>query len=268
MDKIPVEIIEVICNAVDNKVTLKAMRLVNKNFAYIAARYLFETLLVYQTTSNWRMIELIAKCPRLAPLVKRLKLVTMTTSGDDDETLDEWRQRTQGHRLEGHLRKEDRGAAVAELVEPLNDKLAVVLGLQRRYQSWLWWDESPEAIERIVASYWMPRTTLSLPLPALSEIETAWVGDLWKSNPDFGRRGRQGILRFRSGEFFGRQDHIRNAHLSFALLVLNDSELKITTLELHQCREILLDQIYSVPILISLKKLKLHFRHPFDEEHK
>ncbi len=267
MDKIPVEIFEDICNVVDDRVALKALRLVNKKFANIAARYLFKTLIVFQHMSSWRKIDLIARCPRLAHLVKKLEIVTMTVGGNTG-TFDEWKQRSQGHRVEGHLRLGDRGAAVAELVEPLNDKLAVVLRLQQRYQTWLWWDNGQQAIEDIAARFGRHGLPVPLPLPALSEIETAWPPDLSASGPHPGRREREGNLRLGIVDLFGPANKRCNAHLSFALQILHDRGLEITTLELHQYRDILLDQIHPVPILISLKHLKLHFRHPFTVEHK
>lgn len=261
MDKIPVEVFEDICNVVNDRVALKALRLVNKQFANIAACYLFKTLIVFQHWSSWRKIELIAHCPRLAQLVKKLELVTITV-GDDIATFDEWKERGQGHRVEGHLRLGDRGAAVAELVEPLNDKLAVVLRLQQRYQTWRWWDYGQKDIERFAAFSGSYRSLLSLPLPALSEIETAWPPDLCVSGPHPGRQQREGNIRLGIVDLFGLANKRCNAHLSFALLVLHAQGLKITTLELHQYREILRNQMYPVPILICLKHLKLHFRLP------
>ena len=267
MDKIPVEIFEDICNVVDDRVALKALRLVNKKFANIAARYLFKSLIVFQHINSWRKIESIAHCPRLAQMVKSLELVTMIVGG---KTLafDEWKQRRQGHRVRGHLRLGNRGAAVAELVEPLNDKLAVVLMLRQQYQTWPWVDRGQEAIERIAASFESHRLLSSLPLPALSEIETAWPPDLSISEPHHGRLESESDFGLGIVHLFGPTNKRCNAHLSFALRALHDSGWKITTLELHQYREILRDQMYPVPILMSLKHLKLHFRHPFDVEGK
>ena len=261
MDKIPVEVFENICNVADDRVALKALRLVNKEFADIAARYLFKTLIVFQHPSSWRRIGLIAHCPRLAHLVKKLELVTITI-GDDTGTFDEWKERGQGHRVEGHLRLGDRGAAVAELVEPLNDKLAVVLRLQQRYLTWLWWDYGQEEIAVFAEIFGSHRLLLPLPLPALSEIETAWPPSLLVSGPHPGRQQREGNIRLGIVDLFGPANKRCNAHLSFALLVLHELGLKLTTLELHQYREILLNQMYPVPTLIYLKHLKLHFRHP------
>ena len=267
MDKIPVEIFADICNVIDDRSALKALRLVNKQFANIAARYLFKTLIVFRRMSSWRKIESIAHCPRLARLVKKLELVTMTV-GRNTRTLDEWKQRSQGHRVRGHLRLGNRGAAVAELVKPLNNKLAVVLELQQRHQTWLWWYCGQEAIEKIAASFGSHRLLSSLPLPALSEIETVWPPVLSKLGPHHGRQEREGDFRLGIVHLFGPTNKCCNAHLSFALRALHDSGWKITTLELHQYREILRDQMYPVPILMSLKHLKLHFRHPFDVERK
>ena len=267
MDKIPVEILEDICNVIDGRMALKALRLVNKRFANIAARYLFKSLIVFQRMNSWHNIELIAQCPRLAHLVKKLELVTMTVGGHA-MSFDEWKERSRGHRVRSDFRLGNRGAAVAALVEPLDDKLAVALWLQQRYRTWLWGDRGQEAIERIAASFESHRLLSSLPLPALSEIETAWPPDLSISGLRHGRRERQGDSRLGIVDLFGPTNKRCNAHLSFALRALHDSGWKITTLELHQYREILRDQMYPVPILMSLKHLKLHFRHPFDVEDK
>ena len=265
MDKISVEILGEICNVVDDRVALKALRLVSKKLADIVACYLFKTLIIFQHWSSWHRLELIARCPRLAHLVKKLELVTMT-AGDNTGLFSGWKRRSQGHRVEGHLRLGHRGAAVAELVEPLNDKLAVVLRLQQRYQTWLWWDEGQEALFRFAADFESYGLLSSLSLPALSEIETAWPPDQWISGPYPGRRERQGNLRLRLVDFYGAVNRRCNAHLSFALVALHDRGMKITTLELHQYREILRSQMNLVPILFYLEHLKLHFRHPFDVE--
>lgn len=238
--------------------TLKALRLVNKKFADIAARYLFKTLTIFQHQSSWRKIELIAHCPRLVHLVKKLEVVNLPLV-DNPGTFEEWKQRSQGYRMEGHLRLGNRGNAVAELVEPLDDKLAGVLRLQQRYQTWLWWYKGQGLIEGIAASSESHEFQLSPSLPALSEIETAWPMDLWIPGQHPGRGEREGNFRPGIVDMFGPPNPEWNAHLSFALMALHDSELKITTLELHHCREILTNQTYPVPSLNYLKHLKLHF---------
>lgn len=265
MEKIPVEVLEDICNVFDDRVTLKALRLVNKNFADIAASFIFKTLVVFQHLSSWRRVQLIAHRPRLAHLVRKLEIVTLAIGGKTP-TFTEWKQRTQGRRVEGRLRLGNRRAAVAEVVETLDDKLGVVLRLQQRYQTWLRWNEGQETIERIAVCFESHGSPISLRLPALGEIETVWPPEIWIPAPDPGRR-RRGYSRLGLADLFGPTNKRCTAHLSFALLVLHDSELKVTTLELHQHREILLDQMYSVPILVYLKHLKLHFRQHFTIEH-
>ena len=264
MDNIPVELFEGICNVVDDRAALKALRLVNNQVANIVTRYLFKTLIVYQHMSSWRKVELIAHCPRLASLVKKLELVPLIVSPNTLSYYD-WKQRSQGHRVEDYLRLGDRGAAVAERVEPLDDSLATVLKLQQRYQISFW---CPEAIQRSAASFKSHLLLESLPLRALSEIEMAWPPDLLILGPYSSRREREGNSRLGIIDLFGPLNKRCNAHLSFALLVLHDSGLKITTLELHQYREVLLNQMYQVPTVVYLKHLKLNFRHPFDVEHK
>ena len=271
MEKIPVEVLGVICDNLDDRGTLKALRLVNRKFADIAARYLFKTLTVFQHLSSWRKIQRIADSPRLAHLVKKLEVVTVTLVNETRD-FDVWKQRSQGHRVESHLRQGNRGAAVAELVEPLDDKLTVVLGLQRRCQTWLWWYDGQEVVKRIKACSESQGYPLSLSLPALGQVETTWPLDLWSPGPNPYRRGRKFNFGLRMGEykmgdFFGPTNGCWNAHLGFALLVLNDNDLKITTLELHQSREILLNRMYPVPNLIYLKNLMLHFRRQTPEQY-
>ena len=260
MDKISVELFEGICNVVDDRAALKALRLVNRQFAAIAERYLFKTLIVFQHTSSWRKVESIAHCPRLASLVKKLEVVPLIV-GHNPGSYYHWKQRSQGRRVEDYLRLGDRGAAVATLVEPLNHELAMVLGLQRRFQEWFW---RPEAIERSVVSFKRHVLLELLPLQALSEVEMAWPPDRSIPGPHSSGWEREGNFRLGIIDLFGPLNKRCNAHLSFALLVLHDSGLKITTLELHQYREVLLNQVYPVPTMIYLKHLKLTFRHPFD----
>ena len=261
MEKIPVEVVENICNALDHdQAALKAMRLFNRKFADTAARFLFKTLVAFPHLSSWRKIERIAHCPRLAHWVRKLEVVPLIVGGSTG-SFDDWKQRSQDHRVQGHLRLGDRGAAVAELVEPLDDKLAAVLRLQRRYQTWRWWVNGQESIERTAAYFESQGLPLSLPLPALSEVEVAWPSDLWMTGPHPGRRERGG--NFRPGDILRPANKRCNAQVSFALPVLHDSELKITSLELHQYRDVLINEIYPVPVFLYLKHLKLHFRHQF-----
>ena len=197
MDKIPVEVFEGICNAVNDKRTLKALRLVNKHFGNIAERYLFRTLIVFQRISSWDKVKSIAESRRLNHLVKKLEVVPM----------------------------------IVESNTPL----------------------------RSPTFPWLPRTALSLHLPKFSDLETAWPPELYRGE-------REGNSSLGIVDLFGPSNQLCNAHLSFALRALRFGGLKITTLELHQYREILLDQIWATPTLIHLKHLKLHFRHPFDVE--
>lgn len=261
MERIPVELIEEICNALDyDQQALKELRLVNRKFANTVAPYLFRTLIVLPHLSTWSKFESITNCPRLARLVRKLEIVPLII-GDCTGTFDDWKQRSQVHRVQGRLRLGDRGAAVAELVEPFDDKLAAVLRLQKRYQIWLSWVKGQEAIERTAAHFESQGLPSSLPLPALSELEIAWPSDLWMIGPHRGRRERNG--NFRPGDILSPANQRCNAQLTFALIVLHDSELKITRLELHQYRDVLMNQIHPVPVLIYLKHLKLHFRHQF-----
>ena len=197
MDKIPVEVFEGICNAADDKRTLKALRLVNKTFANIAERYLFRTLIVFQRIDSWDKVKLIADDRRLCRLVKKLEVVPMI--------------------VESNIRL------------------------------------------RSPTFPWLPRTGVSLYLPKFSELATAWPPELY-------RREREGNSSLGIVDLFGPSNEFCNAHLSFALRALRFGGLKMTTLELHQYREILLDQIWATPSLIHLKHLKLHFHHPFDVE--
>ena len=70
MEKLPGEILEGICNVFGDRETLKAMRLVNKRFADIAASLLFKILVVIQHSSSWRRVGFIAHRPWLARWVK------------------------------------------------------------------------------------------------------------------------------------------------------------------------------------------------------
>ena len=102
------------------------MRLFNRKFADTAARFLFKTLVIFQHLSSWHKVNLVAQCPQLAHLFQKLEIVTLAIGGGT-LTFNEWKQRTQGHRLEGRLRVGNQRAAVAEVVEPYDEKLGVVL---------------------------------------------------------------------------------------------------------------------------------------------
>ena len=260
MEKIPVEVLEDICNVFDDRVTLKALRLVNKKFADIAASSLFKTLVVFQHSSSWRRVELIAHRPWLAHLVKKLEVVPLV-DGNSAGLFIEWKQKSRSHRVQCHLKLGNRGTAVAELVEPFDDKLAAVLRLQKRYQTWLLWVKGQEAIEGTATHFKNQGLPSPLPFPTLSELEIAWPSDLWMTRLHRGRRERSG--NFRPGDILSPANQRCNAQLTFTLLVLHDSELKITRLELHQYRDVLIDQIHPVQVLIYLKHLKLHFRHRY-----
>ena len=86
------------------------------------------------------------------------------------------------------------------------------------------------------------------------------------TGPHPGRPERAANFRPGTRDVSGAANKRCNAHPSFALLFLHDSGLKITTLELHQYREIVKNHMYSVPVPGYLKDLKLSFRHRFAVE--
>ena len=144
--------------------------------------------------------------------------------------------------------------------------LAVVLRNQRRWETWHWWDLGHKNIERLAQRFPSHQAPFSLPLPALGEIKTGWPFDVSTTGPRPGRPERAANFRHGFRDVLGAANKRCNAHLSFALLYLHNSGLRITTLELHQYREIVKNQMYPVPVLGYLKHSKLRFRHQFTVE--
>ena len=74
----PPEVLAEVCQHFENdKDTLRALRLVNQFLAVEASKYLYKTLLVYQTPGSWKKLHFISQCQHLNRYAEELELATL-----------------------------------------------------------------------------------------------------------------------------------------------------------------------------------------------
>lgn len=117
MNSLPPELLGNICdNFKDKKATLKAVRLVNRRLADVAAPLLFQTLLVYQTPKSWKNLNSIATCEWLAPYVVKLEVAVLEYLPHYLD-FEDWKQFTWDSRLYQYTQQKNRAGMVSLLVE-------------------------------------------------------------------------------------------------------------------------------------------------------
>jgi hypothetical protein len=263
MDNLPSELLhEVVDFFVDDPQSLKALRLVDRRFADIAVKYLYRRLVIFQHPDSWDKLELIAASPQLAPLVQNVD-VTALTPASGFGRIDFWKESSKEIRMKERLG--NRAGQVAILMDSLNDpELDVVLGTLQRFQRYRRWCNGEEAIEEIMDISEGQTPLMVLPLPNLRAVHVAGPTEDWMPGPKIKRRERETGLQA-SHRLMRHNNQAWNCHLSFALRDLHLNKIQITTLELHEYRQILVDQMYPVPVMSQLKTLILGFRYQFAE---
>lgn len=122
MNTLSPELLRHICdNFKDKKATLKAIRLVNRRLADVAAPLLFQTLLIYQTPKSWKNLSSVARCEWLAPYVVKLEIAALEYLPHYLDFMD-WKSFTWDGRWEDNERQNNRAAMVSLLVEKLKTR--------------------------------------------------------------------------------------------------------------------------------------------------
>ena len=253
---------EVLDFFVDDPESLKALRLVGRRLADIAAQLLYRRLIIFQHPDSWHKLELIAASPHLAPLVQKVDVAALTRAFEPSE-FDAWKESSK--KIRTKERSGTRAGQIATLMESLNDpKLDVVLGIRQRFQRYRRWLKGELAIDNIMYTSEGRTPLLVLPLPNLRAINMAGPTEQWMPGPEIKRTERETGLQ--ASRLMMRQVNLgANSHLSFALRVFHHNQIQITTLELREYRQILVDQMYPVPVMSHLKTLILGFRYKFVE---
>ena len=144
MDKLPLELLRCICdNFKDEKSTLKAVRLVNKNFAGAAAPLLFRILLVYQTPKSWKRLGSVAQCGWLAHHVVKLEVAALGYLPHYLNFTD-WKLSTWDFRWEDYRDEKNRAGMVLLLVEEQENNLFPPQLPYDPYTQFEDWKQQPE----------------------------------------------------------------------------------------------------------------------------
>ena len=144
MNTLPPELLRHICNNFqDKKATLKAVRLVNRILADVAAPLLFQTLLVYQTPKSWKNLSSIARCEWLAPHVVKLEVAVLEYLLHYPDFVD-WKRSTWRYRWDHFEEKNNRAGMVSLLVEKRVTHLPRRSSNPSQYMDFSDWKQCPE----------------------------------------------------------------------------------------------------------------------------
>ncbi|CAF9905697.1 hypothetical protein IMSHALPRED_003934 [Imshaugia aleurites] len=143
MNTLPLELLRDICdNFKGKKSTLKAVRLVNKTLADVAAPLLFQTLLVYQTPKSWEKLSSIANCEWLAPCVTKLEVAALDYLPHYLDFVD-WKQYTWRSRWNDCCDQRNRAGMVSVLAEKLENQLPRQIIKPNPYTRFQTWQQYP-----------------------------------------------------------------------------------------------------------------------------
>ena len=145
MNTLPPELLRCICdNFKEKKSTLKAIRLVNKNLAGVAAQLLFQTLLVYQTPKSWGKLSSVARCEWLVPYVVKLEVAALQYLPHYLDFVD-WKQSTWRCRWKDqYYYRKNRAGAVSVIVEQLEAQVPTPPSNSNPYGIYEDWRRCPE----------------------------------------------------------------------------------------------------------------------------
>ena len=147
MERLSLDLLYCVCgNFKGKRSTLRAVRLVNKTLAAAATRFLFHTLLVYQTPKSWEKLSLIARCPWLAKYVVKLEVAALKYLPHFSD-FRRWKRFTWPVRWNDAYDQNNRVAMVALLLERKETHRPRILSLDRhmRFEDWR---QHPEVSER------------------------------------------------------------------------------------------------------------------------
>ncbi|KAL2040595.1 hypothetical protein N7G274_006574 [Stereocaulon virgatum] len=88
--------------------------------------------------------------------------------------------------------------------------------------------------------------------------------DFWMPGPEIKRKEQE--IGLEGGRHLNGGINLSwNRHLSFVPRALHHNKIQITTLDLHEYRQMLVIQIFPVPVMRQLKTLILSFRYECEE---
>ena len=256
----PPEVLAEICQHFENdKNTLRTLRLVSPFLAVEASKYLYKTLLVYQTPRSWEKLHYLSRCQHLNYYAEELELATLEYL-PVYESFEAWKSATSKAR---------------RVTQRLSSKLAgaaAVMSEVDRYGSYCAWQTGEEMIlNTMKASDGGPiafiRQSISvITFPNLHTVKSLGAHELWPPTSQ-SPRNRRNRRKWETAVLESQKPDTNtckrmSAHLCFALEVCNLSRpvgINIVSLVLHRYREILVEQTFNIPALRTLQNLTLSF---------
>ena len=260
----PPEVLAEVCQHFKNdKDTLRALRLVNQFLAVEASKYLYRTLLVYQTPSSWKKLHLLSKCQHLAHYAEELELATLKYL-PVYANFEAWELAT------------SKARRVAQRSSNSLAGAAAVMSEADQYRSYCEWQTGEQKLlDTMKASDGGPIAFLRQPsgvlrFPNLHTVKSLGAHELWPSTsqgPTNRRERETAVLKSLKPDT--KTCKRMSAHFCFALEVFRLSSplgSNILSLEFHRYREILVEQTFNIPSLRTLQKLTLSFPSGPEEE--
>ena len=263
----PPEVLAEICQHLKNdKDTLKALRLVNQFLGVEAAKYLYKTLLVYQSPRSWKKLHFVSQCQHLTHYTEELEVATLEYL-PVYANFEAWISATPESRLEDleDLRSSDSLAGAA----PASSEADI-------YRSYCDWQKGEQIIlnamtaSRDGALLYLNPFIGVVTFPKLRTVKSLGAHELWPLTPQSltNRRERETAV-LESMEPDTKTCKRMSAHFCFALEVFrlsNPLGSSVVTLEFHRYREILAEQTFNIPALRTLRRLTLSFPSGPEEE--
>ena len=260
----PPEVLAEICQHFKNdKDTLRALRLVNRFLAVEASKYLYKTLLVYQTHSSWEKLHFLSQCQHLTHYAEELELATLEYLPVYAE-FEAWELATSKAKQAAQGSSSSLTGAAAVIREAI------------RYRNYCEWQNGEqELLDFMTASdsgaipFLRPTVGVNK-FPNLHTVKSLGAHELWPSTPQgpVNRRERETAVLESLRPDTWTCKHM-SAHLCFALEVFRLSGplgSNIVSLEFHRYREILVKQTFNIPPLQRLQNLTLSFPSGPEEE--
>ena len=260
----PPEVLAEICQHLENnKDTLKALRFVNRFLGVEASKYLYKTLLVYQTPRSWKKLHFVSQCQHLTHYTKTLEVVTLEYL-PVYANFEAWKLATAKARLIAHGSSDSIAGA------------APVLSEADFYRSYCEWQKGGQMLLNAMVtssdgalSHLNPSIGV-VTFPNLHTVKSLGAHELWPLTPQSltNKRARETAV-WEPREHDAYTYRRMSAHLCFALEVFrlsNPLGSSVVSLELNRYREILAQETFNIPTLRTLRKLRLNFPSGPEEE--
>ena len=264
MTGFPPEVLAEICQYSENdKDTLKALRLVNRFLGVEASKYLFKTLLVYQSPRSWRKLHSVSQCQHLTHYTQELEVATLEYLPIYAD-FEAWALATSKARLVAQGSSSSIAGAAAVMTDA---------DLYRSYCEWQkgeQWLLDAMVASRDGALLYLNRGVGVVTFPNLHTVKSLGAHELWPLTPQSltNRRERETAV-LGSLKPDTKTCKRMSAHFCFALEVFrlsNPLGSNVFSLELHRYREILVEQTFNIPALRTLQRLTLSFPSGPEEE--